>query len=151
MFHPLGPAVPLSTPKNPSIIISGPIVSTFTTSFGDIGWRSVSLSESGKQKIKKIQKITKFQKFQKFKSQFSFFFDLCAEQFVEVVYHVTMVTQAFNNKELITRFSTEVESASRFYTDLQGLSMKMSYRRDDRPIQYNYYPVTSTAFIQDKV
>lgn len=28
--------------------------------------------------------------------------------------------------------------------------MKHSYRRDDRPIGFNYYPVTAFAFIQDK-
>jgi alpha-mannosidase II len=36
------------------------------------------------------------------------------------------------------------------YTDLNGLQFQKRKYRGDRPIQFNYYPITSTAFIQSE-
>lgn len=55
-----------------------------------------------------------------------------------------------NNKEVIVRYSSNLESEKYFYTDLNGFAMQRRFRRDDLPIQHNYYPSTSLVFLQDK-
>eukprot|EP01127_Copromyxa_protea_P019990 TRINITY_DN6601_c0_g1_i1.p1 TRINITY_DN6601_c0_g1~~TRINITY_DN6601_c0_g1_i1.p1 ORF type:complete len:1153 (+),score=191.91 TRINITY_DN6601_c0_g1_i1:13-3471(+) len=118
LFHPKGEASSIVQSRNPMFVMSGPIVSSLTTDFGQVGSRRVNLYET--------------------------------ENFLEVSYTVDMRSNSFDDKELVTRFSTDIKSGDYFYTDLQGLSMKQSLRRTDLPIQYNFYPMTTTAFIQDQ-
>jgi len=61
--------------------------------------------------------------------------------------HKVILTQA--DTEIITRFSTSIESKRTIFTDLNGLSMSERKRRDDLPIQHNVFPMSETVFIQD--
>uniref|UniRef100_A0A3B3TQS3 Glycosyl hydrolase family 38 C-terminal domain-containing protein n=1 Tax=Poecilia latipinna TaxID=48699 RepID=A0A3B3TQS3_9TELE len=59
------------------------------------------------------------------------------------------------NKELVMRLVTDVASGNRFYTDLNGFQLLngccMQQRRslEKLPLQANFYPMTSAAFLQD--
>lgn len=52
-------------------------------------------------------------------------------------------------KEIAVKYSSSIASDSTFYTDLNGFQMQQRRVRKDRPIQHNYYPMTSTLYIQD--
>jgi hypothetical protein len=60
--------------------------------------------------------------------------------------HVALDT---NDQEIAHRWMTNIKSAGSVFTDANGFQMKRRIRRDDRPIQHNYFPMTETAFIQD--
>lgn len=53
--------------------------------------------------------------------------------------------------EFSLRFESSISNQLQFYTDLQGFQMKKSLHRPDRPIGFNFFPITSQAFIQDSV
>jgi len=54
------------------------------------------------------------------------------------------------NKEFIVRYEAAVDSSNEFYTDLNGFQMQKRGYRPDRPIQANYYPITSAIYVQDR-
>jgi hypothetical protein len=56
---------------------------------------------------------------------------------------------ADNGEEVITRFSTDIDTAGRWFTD-NGLEMIPRTRKDDKSPHKNYYPCPSTAFINDE-
>ena len=81
---------------------------------------------------------------------------------VEVEHRVNMsYTTTVANRELVVRYNTSLQSGAAFYTDLNSFQMA---RRDrspslslqpppissasSLPIQANYYPITSLAFLQ---
>jgi len=68
---------------------------------------------------------------------------------IEVRHYTDFTRDDFNAKEFVARFITDIASNTTLYSDLQGLQMKRSKRRSDRPIGFNYYPLTSLAYIQD--
>ncbi|CAG7834650.1 unnamed protein product [Allacma fusca] len=53
------------------------------------------------------------------------------------------------NYELIMRVSTEIQNEDIFYTDSNGYQMMRRKRLPSNPIQGNYYPVATSAFIED--
>ncbi|KAL7296620.1 hypothetical protein TKK_0010040 [Trichogramma kaykai] len=53
------------------------------------------------------------------------------------------------NFELAMRINTDIKSDDIFYTDINGLNMIKRQKFTKIPIQGNYYPVTSAAYIQD--
>eukprot|EP01129_Flabellula_baltica_P001760 TRINITY_DN1167_c0_g4_i1.p1 TRINITY_DN1167_c0_g4~~TRINITY_DN1167_c0_g4_i1.p1 ORF type:complete len:1103 (+),score=202.57 TRINITY_DN1167_c0_g4_i1:94-3309(+) len=55
-----------------------------------------------------------------------------------------------DDTEAIMRFNTDIKSEHTLYSDLNGLYHKKSQLRSDRPIPFNYYPITTSTFIQDK-
>ena len=58
---------------------------------------------------------------------------------------------AMDNQELAMRISTDLDSRDAFFTDLNGFQMAKRKRMLDKlPIQANYYPVPSMAYIQDE-
>eukprot|EP01128_Nolandella_sp_AFSM9_P011745 TRINITY_DN8673_c0_g1_i1.p1 TRINITY_DN8673_c0_g1~~TRINITY_DN8673_c0_g1_i1.p1 ORF type:complete len:1206 (-),score=136.11 TRINITY_DN8673_c0_g1_i1:152-3748(-) len=67
---------------------------------------------------------------------------------LEVVHH-TNLHSAF--EEFTWVLASSIVSHHELFTDLQGLQMKRSVMRSDRPLGFNFYPVTSQAFIQDLI
>ncbi|XP_060536226.1 alpha-mannosidase 2-like [Cylas formicarius] len=55
-----------------------------------------------------------------------------------------------NNFELCMRLSTNINSTDEFYTDLNGYQMLKRKRFKKLPLQANYYPIPTKAYIEDK-
>jgi hypothetical protein len=74
---------------------------------------------------------------------------LADSSFVEIETFVSMVESSADNKELITKYSLpSLKNGKIFYTDNNGLQLKKRIIRNDKPIQFNYYPITETVFLQ---
>ncbi|XP_054725610.1 alpha-mannosidase 2 [Anastrepha obliqua] len=54
-----------------------------------------------------------------------------------------------DNTEIAMRFLTRIKSADLFYTDLNGLQIIKRRRLAKLPLQANYYPIPSSAYIED--
>lgn len=67
---------------------------------------------------------------------------------VEKEYHVELIGQDFNDKELIVRYKTDIDNKRIFYSDLNGFQMSRRETYDKIPLQGNYYPMPSLAFMQ---
>ncbi|XP_051117304.1 alpha-mannosidase 2-like [Andrographis paniculata] len=68
---------------------------------------------------------------------------------IEKDYHVELLGQEFNDKELIVRYKTDVDNKRIFYSDLNGFQTSRRETYDKIPVQGNYYPMPSLAFMQD--
>ncbi|CAL9124563.1 unnamed protein product [Musa acuminata var. zebrina] len=68
---------------------------------------------------------------------------------VEKEYHVELLGDEFNDRELIVRFKTDIDNKRVFYSDLNGFQMSRRQTYDKIPPQGNYYPMPSLAFMQD--
>ncbi|XP_054024882.1 alpha-mannosidase 2x [Dryobates pubescens] len=53
------------------------------------------------------------------------------------------------NKELALRFSTDIESDDTFFTDLNGFQIQPRRYHRKLPLQANFYPMPTMAYIQD--
>ncbi|XP_040536300.1 alpha-mannosidase 2x isoform X1 [Gallus gallus] len=53
------------------------------------------------------------------------------------------------NKELALRFSTDIESDDTFFTDLNGFQIQPRRYQQKLPLQANFYPMPTMAYIQD--
>ncbi|XP_030353701.1 alpha-mannosidase 2x isoform X4 [Strigops habroptila] len=53
------------------------------------------------------------------------------------------------NKELALRFSTDIESEDTFFTDLNGFQIQPRRYQRKLPLQANFYPMPTMAYIQD--
>lgn len=58
--------------------------------------------------------------------------------------------RANNNQELAMRLETGLRSGEEFFTDLNGFQMIKRRRMKKLPLQANYYPMASMAYIQDE-
>ena len=54
-----------------------------------------------------------------------------------------------DNKEMIMRINTDLQSEDTFFSDLNGFQMIKRKRYAKLPLQANYYPIPSMAYIQD--
>lgn len=70
------------------------------------------------------------------------------EHMIEKEYHVELLGHDFNDRELIARYRTDVDNKRIFYSDLNGFQMSRRETYDKIPLQGNYYPMPSLAFIQ---
>uniref|UniRef100_A0A0D6QZR4 Alpha-mannosidase 2 n=1 Tax=Araucaria cunninghamii TaxID=56994 RepID=A0A0D6QZR4_ARACU len=71
------------------------------------------------------------------------------EFLIEMEYHVELVDYIYNDKELIARFKTNINNERTFFSDLNGFQMIRRETYDKIPLQGNYYPMPSLAFMQD--
>ncbi|XP_073950611.1 alpha-mannosidase 2 [Choristoneura fumiferana] len=60
-----------------------------------------------------------------------------------------MIDPAVNDLELAMRFSTSIKNKDVFYTDLNGMQMIKRRYFDKLPLQANFYPLPSAAYIED--
>lgn len=67
---------------------------------------------------------------------------------IEKEYHVEFLGDQFNDKELIVRYKTDIENRRIFFSDLNGFQMSRRETYDKIPVQGNYYPMPSLAFMQ---
>jgi hypothetical protein len=69
---------------------------------------------------------------------------------VELQYSMNLAeSHFFNNKELITRFTTDIHNNMNFYTDSNGLDMQLRQVDESRPISSNFYPISMAAMLAD--
>ncbi|KAL5208520.1 hypothetical protein ABZP36_032955 [Zizania latifolia] len=73
------------------------------------------------------------------------------DMLIEKEYHIELVGHDFNDKELIVRFKTDIDNQGVFYSDLNGFQMSRRQMYDKIPLQGNYYPMPSLAFLQDSL
>ncbi|PKA57918.1 alpha-mannosidase II [Apostasia shenzhenica] len=73
------------------------------------------------------------------------------ELLIEKEYHVDILGDEFNDRELIVRFKTDIDNQRVFYSDLNGFQMSRRETYDKIPLQGNYYPMPSLAFLQDSL
>ncbi|KAL5793121.1 hypothetical protein ACOSP7_001715 [Xanthoceras sorbifolium] len=67
---------------------------------------------------------------------------------IEKEYHVELLDRDFDDKELIVRYKTDIDNKRIFYSDLNGFQMSRRETYDKIPLQGNYYPIPSLAFMQ---
>ncbi|TYI75132.1 hypothetical protein E1A91_D07G253800v1 [Gossypium mustelinum] len=67
---------------------------------------------------------------------------------IEKEYHVELLGKDFNDRELIVRYKTDTNNKRIFYSDLNGFQMSRRETYDKIPLQGNYYPMPSLAFMQ---
>ncbi|XP_047426391.1 alpha-mannosidase 2 [Mugil cephalus] len=53
------------------------------------------------------------------------------------------------NRELVMRLVSDVANGNRFYSDLNGFQMQQRRTLEKLPLQANFYPMSSAAFLQD--
>ncbi|OVA14340.1 Glycoside hydrolase family 38 [Macleaya cordata] len=70
------------------------------------------------------------------------------EFLIEKEYHVELLGEDFNDRELIVRFKTDLDNKRVFYSDLNGFQMSRRETYEKIPLQGNYYPMPSLAFMQ---
>ncbi|KAI5341084.1 hypothetical protein L3X38_020358 [Prunus dulcis] len=70
------------------------------------------------------------------------------EFLIEKEYHVELLSQDFNDMELIVRYKTDIDNKRIFFSDLNGFQMSRRETYDKIPTQGNYYPMPSLAFMQ---
>ncbi|EOY03246.1 hypothetical protein QUC31_017797 [Theobroma cacao] len=70
------------------------------------------------------------------------------EFLIEKEYHVELLGRDFNDRELIVRYKTDTDNKRIFYSDLNGFQMSRRETYDKIPLQGNYYPMPSLAFMQ---
>ncbi|XP_047228847.1 alpha-mannosidase 2 isoform X4 [Girardinichthys multiradiatus] len=61
----------------------------------------------------------------------------------------TVDIRSETNRELVMRIMSDVTSGNRFYTDLNGFQMQQRRTLEKLPLQANFYPMTSSSFLQD--
>ncbi|XP_030764706.1 alpha-mannosidase 2 isoform X1 [Sitophilus oryzae] len=62
----------------------------------------------------------------------------------------TVDIQKTNNFEIVMRLSTNINNTDEFFTDANGYQMLRRKRFKKLPLQANYYPMPTKAYIEDK-
>ncbi|PSR87616.1 Alpha-mannosidase [Actinidia chinensis var. chinensis] len=70
------------------------------------------------------------------------------EFLIEKEYHVELLGGEFNDREVIVRYKTDFDNKRIFYSDLNGFQMSRRETYDKIPLQGNYYPMPSLAYMQ---
>ncbi|VDN35434.1 unnamed protein product [Gongylonema pulchrum] len=69
-------------------------------------------------------------------------------QFIEIENVVDL--RATKNFEMAMRLQTTIESGDEFFTDLNAFQMIKRRRFEKLPLQAHFYPMSASAFIEDK-
>lgn len=127
LFKPNGEAQPVVQPGGIFVLLEGPLLQE-AFSYPKTIWEQTPISHStriynGKNTVQ--------------------------EFLIEKEYHVELVDNLYNDKELIARFKTDINNERTFFSDLNGFQMVRRETYDKIPLQGNYYPMPSLAFLQD--
>lgn len=71
-------------------------------------------------------------------------------QNVFITTNTDITSSNFRDKEVILRFKTDINNENIFYTDQNGFQMLGRKTYTDRPVEQNYYPMTTMFLIEDK-
>ncbi|XP_042497118.1 alpha-mannosidase 2-like [Macadamia integrifolia] len=126
LFKPYGEAQPIVQAGGQMVISEGPLMQEFY-SYPNTEWDQSPISHStrlynGENTIQEL--------------------------LVEKEYHVDLFGEDFDDRELIVRFKTDIDNRQVFFSDLNGFQMSRRETYDKIPLQGNYYPMPSLAFIQ---
>ncbi|GAB2288779.1 Alpha-mannosidase 2x [Dionaea muscipula] len=126
LFKPIGHASSIIQSSGDMVVTTGPLMRE-VFSFPKTGWEETPVSHS----TRVYNGINSIQRF-----------------LIEKEYHVELLGPGFDDKELIVRYKTDIENKRIFYSDLNGLQMSYRETYDKIPVQGNYYPMPSLAFMQ---
>ncbi|KAF5182395.1 Alpha-mannosidase [Thalictrum thalictroides] len=126
LFKPSGEAKPIVQGGGHMVISEGPLVQEFY-SYPKTTWDESPVSHSTRIYSGK---------------------DTSQEFVIEKEYHVELLGHDFNDKELIVRYKTDLDSRRVFHSDLNGFQTSRRETYDKIPLQGNYYPMPSLAFLQ---
>ncbi|KAL9231358.1 hypothetical protein vseg_006595 [Gypsophila vaccaria] len=127
LFKPVGDAQPIIQAGGQFVVTTGPLMQE-VYSFPKTEWDGEPVSHSTRVYNNGENTIQEF--------------------LIEKEYHVELIGSRFDDKELIVRYKTDVENGKVFYSDLNGFQMSRRETYDKIPLQGNYYPMPSLAFIQ---
>ncbi|CAI5470457.1 unnamed protein product [Closterium sp. Yama58-4] len=68
---------------------------------------------------------------------------------IETRHHVNISSTSVDNKELVVRYRTSIDSSRLFYTDSNGFQTVRRETLPKLPTQGNFYPMPALAFLQD--
>ncbi|KAK3002316.1 hypothetical protein RJ639_021441 [Escallonia herrerae] len=126
LFMPTGDAEPITQAGGDVVISEGPLMQE-VFSYPKTAWNKAPISH-----ITRIYNC-----------------DNSIQEFlIEKEYHVELLGQDFNDRELIVRYKTDIDSKRIFYSDLNGFQMSRRQTYDKIPLQGNFYPMPSLAFMQ---
>jgi alpha-mannosidase II len=122
IFLPDGPAAPITSNKGSIYVTKGKLVQQIRVDYGPLIAHTITLYQEAEESAKPM---------------------------LEIIHHVDIKAQGINyqNKEIITRFTTPIENNRIYYTDLNALNMEKRERQD--LIQASYYPITTAVSMQD--
>lgn len=126
LFKPNGEAQPIVQSGGKMVMSKGPLVQEFF-SYPKTTWDRSPISHS--TRIYNGENTTQ-------------------EFIIEKEYHVELGDNDFNDRELIVRYKTDLDSKRVFYSDLNGFQTSRRETYDKIPLQGNYYPMPSLAFLQ---
>ncbi|KAL6139663.1 hypothetical protein ACLB2K_057965 [Fragaria x ananassa] len=126
LFKPDGDALPIIAAGGQMVISEGPLVQE-VYSYPSTQWEKSPISHS-----------TRLYNGENTVQEF----------LIEKEYHVELLDQQFNDKELIVRYKTDIDNKRVFFSDLNGFQMSRRETYDKIPLQGNYYPMPSLAFMQ---
>ncbi|KAI4351523.1 hypothetical protein L6164_005887 [Bauhinia variegata] len=126
LFKPSGDAWPITEEGGQFLISEGPLMQE-VFSYPKTAWEKAPISHStrlynGENTIQELA--------------------------VEKEYHVELLGPDFDDRELIVRYKTDIDNKRIFYSDLNGFQMSRRETYDKIPLQGNYYPMPSLAFMQ---
>ncbi|KAH9602616.1 hypothetical protein KSS87_000023 [Heliosperma pusillum] len=126
LFKPVGDSQPIIQPGGQLVVTTGPLMQE-VFSFPKTEWDGEPISHSTRV----------------------YNGDNTLQEFlIEKEYHVELLGARFDDKELIVRYKTDIQNKKVFYSDLNGFQMSRRETYDKIPVQGNYYPMPSLAFLQ---
>ncbi|CAA0828480.1 Alpha-mannosidase 2 [Striga hermonthica] len=128
LFKPNGDAEPLTRPDGQMVISEGNLVQE-VFSYPKTAWAD---------KKSPISHSTRVYNYESSIQEF----------IIEKEYHVELIGHEFDDREIIVRYKTDLDNGRIFYSDLNGFQTSRRETYDKIPLQGNYYPMPSLAFMQ---
>ncbi|GMH04281.1 hypothetical protein Nepgr_006120 [Nepenthes gracilis] len=127
LFKPIGNASPIIRSGGEMVATVGPLMQEIF-SYPKTAWDATPISHSTRLYNNEVNSIQGF--------------------LIEKEYHVELLGRDFDDRELIVRYKTDIDNKRVFYSDLNGFQMSRRETYDKIPVQGNYYPMPSLAFMQ---